>query len=325
MVPRGLGLQSFFSTLAFALFLATSCRAFVRHHFSHQNTEKPLTMKQEDSTAASADQPPEETGDVSHPYSAKAAIEFARQIGRLKTTPRTGWVRRGVPRYESVADHSWRVAALSLLLLGDREDDVDVRRCMQLAVVHDLAECHIGDIAPDDNVSAENKLRMEQEAMQSLGALLQLAVVSRSGTTDAGSSPPRTDQFLLELFHEYEERKSNEAVAVKDLDLLDMILQADEYEERFGVELDDFFQSTPVDRFRDPTVRKIAAQVHRQRQERLQTSLLEDRTKPPRTHDVLSKTDQAFVEEYSKASTLSAESIDEVVKALRQWERRRDE
>jgi hypothetical protein len=36
-----------------------------------------------------------------------AALEFCRLIGRLKITPRTGWVRRQVPGYESVADHRY--------------------------------------------------------------------------------------------------------------------------------------------------------------------------------------------------------------------------
>jgi hypothetical protein len=36
-----------------------------------------------------------------------AALEFCRLIGRLKITPRTGWVRREVPGYESVADHRY--------------------------------------------------------------------------------------------------------------------------------------------------------------------------------------------------------------------------
>ena len=38
-----------------------------------------------------------------------AAVELFTLVGQMKTTPRTGWVERGVPRPESVADHSYRM------------------------------------------------------------------------------------------------------------------------------------------------------------------------------------------------------------------------
>jgi len=36
-----------------------------------------------------------------------------------------------------------------------------LHRCMKLALVHDLAECIVGDIAPADNVSKTEKHRRE--------------------------------------------------------------------------------------------------------------------------------------------------------------------
>lgn len=35
-------------------------------------------------------------------------------------------------------------------------------RCIKLALVHDMAECIVGDIAPSDNVSKEEKHRREE-------------------------------------------------------------------------------------------------------------------------------------------------------------------
>jgi len=237
-----------------------------------------------------------------------AAVEFAHLIGKLKTTPRTGWVRRGVPRYESVADHSWRVAALTLLLHGN--EDIDAAKCMQMAVVHDLAECVVGDIAPDDNVSKADKEFMEHAAIEKVSSLLQQA---QNDDGDLSST------HLLELFHEYEKRQSTEAIAVKDLDRLDMILQAEEYEQAFGTDLSDFFEGTPPGGFRNPTLQKIASQVHQRREERLQQQnhCVEEVKK-----EILSKRDAAFVSEYAQASDLDAESIQKVVQALRGWESR---
>jgi putative hydrolases of HD superfamily len=265
---------------------------------------------------------------------ATSAIDFATLIGRLKTTPRTGWVRRGVPRYESVADHSWRVAAMTLLLLGgqqkrqpptdpggvsvaspgaDPEPDLDVSKCLQMAVIHDLAECLVGDIAPGDNVSSVDKRRREGDAMAQLASSLGQATKGR----DAGS-------HLLDLFHEYEERETAEAKSVKDLDLLDMLLQADEYERSFAIDLDEFFSGTPPSRFHNPWIRTLAQQVHNQRSDRMiaasdcsgaETNVASERL-------ALTSSDAAFVDEFSKASTQSRDDIAQVVVALRGWESR---
>lgn len=49
---------------------------------------------------------------------------FLRRVGHLKTTPRTGWLDRGVPNaaVESVADHSFRTALLAWLAAGVAAD-----------------------------------------------------------------------------------------------------------------------------------------------------------------------------------------------------------
>lgn len=241
---------------------------------------------------------------------ATSALEFARLLGNLKTTPRTGWVRRGVPKYESVADHSWRMAALSLLL---PRDELNVSKCMQLAIVHDMAESLVGDIAPGDNVTKEEKQTLESNAMKQIASILAKATTT-SNPEDASKNDP--SRHLLELFHEYEERKTKEAVAVKDLDLLDMIVQADTYEQTFDMDLSDFFEGTPVDRFRTPAVKQFAQQVHAERTER--KSKLTTESNPT---TILSGSDKAFVAEYSKVASLSPEAIQEAVRALRNWDK----
>jgi putative hydrolase of HD superfamily len=238
-----------------------------------------------------------------------AAIQFAELVGRLKTTPRTGWVRRGVPKYESVADHSWRVAVLSLLVGGN--GTVNVGKCMQLALVHDLAECIVGDIAPGDNISKRDKQRMEHEAMTEIIQKLQKA----TGPSDGTNSPAA--QRLQELFHEYEARKTKEAIAVKDLDLLDMLIQAREYEEQFGIDLSEFFDGTPTSRFQTTEIRNIAKEVHRQQKNRSENTRMNE------ISDGYSKTDTAFISEYATTSSIEVSVVAQVVKALRKWEQTR--
>ena len=242
----------------------------------------------------------------------EAAVEFAKLIGLLKVTPRTGWVRRGVPKWESVADHSWRVAILSLLL----PSDFDITKCIAMGVLHDVAESLTGDICPEDNVSKEDKGRMEAEAVEKIALLLGQA----SGQTENDSIQVSAQQQLMSILHEYEKRESKEAIGVKDLDLLEMIIQAGEYEECFSMDLSDFFDGTPVSRFRTPVIQNIAQEVHDQRKARREAKL-QDKEKDT-NGDYISESDAVFVAEFSKASNMSNEDVEQVVKAMRSWERK---
>ena len=146
-------------------------------------------------------------------------LRVLAQAGRLKELPRAGWVREGVPEPESVADHSFRTAVLALAL--GPELGVDTAKLVQMLVVHDLAESDpgVGDITPRDGVPPAEKYRREREAMERLCA------------------PLPNGAAMLALWSEYEEGQSPEARVAKQLDALEMALQAAEYERRHGQDL----------------------------------------------------------------------------------------
>lgn len=114
------------------------------------------------------------------------------------------------------------------LIAGDIPG-VDRDRCVKMAAVHDIAEAIVGDIAPDDGVSKLEKSRREKAALEHMCGLLGGGSVAKE---------------IGELWMEYEENSSPEAKIVKDFDKVEMILQALEYENEQGVDLDEFFQST---------------------------------------------------------------------------------
>ena len=158
-------------------------------------------------------------------------VQFLHLATNLKTTPRTGWVKRNVKDPESIADHMYRMSLMALLMEGNT-DGYDVDRCIKLAIVHDLAECIAGDITPVCGVSDGEKYRMESEAMDTITSMLGDNAASRN---------------IRALWDEYERGETKEAKLVKDFDKVEMIVQAGEYErdqgER-GVELHEFFDST---------------------------------------------------------------------------------
>ncbi|CAI9098634.1 OLC1v1035313C1 [Oldenlandia corymbosa var. corymbosa] len=159
--------------------------------------------------------------------SASSAVDFLTLCHRLKTTKRTGWVRKEVENPESIADHMYRMGIMALV--APDVPGVSRDKCIKMAIVHDIAEAIVGDITPLDGISNIEKHRLEREALEHMGKLL--------------GGGPRAKE-ITDLWNEYEDSTSLEAKIVKDLDKVEMILQALEYENEQGKNLDEFFQST---------------------------------------------------------------------------------
>jgi putative hydrolase of HD superfamily len=180
--------------------------------------------------------------------SADALLRFLHLAGRLKSTPRAGWALRGITQPESVADHSHRVALLALVLAPRADPPLDVASCVALGLVHDLAEALVGDITPYDGVSADDKRRREEDAMRQLAGL-------------AG------DDSLLALWRQYDAAESPEARFVKELDKLETVLQAAEYQQRGDAApgaLDEFWHSAGA-RISSPPMRTLLDALRRER------------------------------------------------------------
>jgi hypothetical protein len=86
-------------------------------------------------------------------------VKFFETIENLKTTKRTGWIRKGVPNPESISDHMYRMAIMSLLV---PDSAIDLNRCCQMSLMHDIGESIVGDITPHDPVSKEEKFKREK-------------------------------------------------------------------------------------------------------------------------------------------------------------------
>jgi len=138
---------------------------------------------------------------------------------KLKHTARAGWLRVGVQAPESVASHSW---GLSLLVLALLPPELDRGRALTYATLHDVAESLAGDITPHDGVSERDKAVLERSAVHELSAL---------------GLPPD----LAALWQAYEAQADAEARFVRELDRLDMAIQACCYADR--AEVGAFFES----------------------------------------------------------------------------------
>ncbi|KAJ7173482.1 HD domain-containing protein [Mycena filopes] len=182
------------------------------------------------------------TGDVR-----KDRLAFFHLIEKLKTQKRTGWVDNNIPNPESISDHMYRMAMLAMC---SSDQNLDISKCVMMCLVHDLAEAHVGDIAPREGISSAEKQRREEVVMHNIvhGML--------------HNSPAA--QQIEALWKEYEERQTPEARFVKDLDRFEMASQAFEYERDHGASLQPFFDSS-LPNLRHPEVQEWGKDLSEER------------------------------------------------------------
>jgi putative hydrolase of HD superfamily len=147
------------------------------------------------------------------------------EFNHLKQLYRQGWLQRGIaaPRCESVAEHTCGVAVLALFLAETCAPELDALKVMRMALLHDFGEIYAGDLTPAHEVSRDEKYHREQRAVVRVLAKL-----------------PRGAEYIA-LWEEYEAGQSPEARFVRQLDRLEMVLQASVYEHQGLADLSEFF------------------------------------------------------------------------------------
>jgi len=115
---------------------------------------------------------------------AQAMVDFMHFLGGLKTVLRQGWVNRMIPaRVESVADHSFRMAAFLAFSAEAIDPGANVSHCIRMALVHDVAEAVCGDITPSDGMSDKAKATLERAALMQIAEPL-LAIRGREAQAE---------------------------------------------------------------------------------------------------------------------------------------------
>ncbi|KAI0032666.1 HD domain-containing protein [Vararia minispora EC-137] len=180
-------------------------------------------------------------------------LAFFHILERLKTQKRTGWIDHKVRTRILgfyISDHMYRMAVLAMCTSDTK---LDVAKCVMLAIVHDLAEAQVGDIAPREGIPKAEKRRLEAEAMHNF--------VHEMLHNSAAA------QRIEALWRkEYENQQTDEARFVKDLDRFEMASQALEYERAHAApDLQSFFDSS-VPHLRHPEVREWGRDLLRERE-----------------------------------------------------------
>jgi len=138
-------------------------------------------------------------------------VEFFKRVGQLKKVSRSGWVRVGIKSPESVADHTFRTAFLCMIFSS--LEGLDELKMLRMALIHDLPEVVVGDLMPSEKGKADKN--SEEHVMKDLLSLL----------------PKEVRGKCIQAWHEYVSNETAEAMAVRQLEKLEMALQAREYED----------------------------------------------------------------------------------------------
>lgn len=130
-----------------------------------------------------------------------------------------------IERWESVADHTWRMAMMLVVLEKRLQRSIDLARALKITLVHDLPEIIAGDesaLGSDESgVDSHhtNPERKQEKFMREEAAAREIF----------GMLPEEEREEYYALWREYEDLSSYEAQVVKAIDKLEARFQIIEY------------------------------------------------------------------------------------------------
>ena len=130
---------------------------------------------------------------------------------RLKFELRHSYTSSG--RQESVAEHSWRMALMAVLIRPLLKKEVDMERLLKMVIIHDLVEAEAKDVSALDVLRnpgiKTDKVEREKKAIENIREMLR------------ETNGPE----IYELFYEFENKETYEAKVANALDKLEVQLQ----------------------------------------------------------------------------------------------------
>jgi len=170
----------------------------------------------------------------------KTFVNLLNEIGMLSKTPRSGFAFLGSGT-QSVAEHSYHVTVIALVLADIVEESVDRQKLMSLCLFHDLLEARTGDlnyvhkkyVTKDDSKALKDFLKDDAPLRQEIGSFIE----------------------------EYEEADTIEARLAHDADQLELLLiLKQEYDTGNGRAMEWF--AAVSERLTTDAAKKLSKQIH---------------------------------------------------------------
>ena len=154
-------------------------------------------------------------------------LDFFKTAVNLKNISRQGWIDKlSLKHPESVADHSYSMAIMGMII-SDLEN-YNSEKILKMILLHDLAESKIGDYTPNQ-ISKENKIKIENNAYDEMISTLPESIKAQ----------------YAQIWKEYQKQESPESKIVRQIDKLEMALQAKMYQKEGSPKdsVESFFKS----------------------------------------------------------------------------------
>lgn len=174
-----------------------------------------------------------------------------QSVLQSKQLPRTGWVMSGIKKPESVAEHSFGVGMLAMVLSDIIDPTLDRNKLIKMSLVHDLGEIKTGDVVVQRGEIIDLAKRNEKERAE------------REGIKEIFAPLGQADEYLA-IFDEMTGRVTAEAQIFWQFDKLEMAMQAFAYEKSTKKRLDEFFISVDLS-LKDPFLRKVFNSIMKKR------------------------------------------------------------
>lgn len=144
----------------------------------------------------------------------KRIYQIIRLGENLKTELRHSWLSNG--RRESVAEHTWRMTLMAVLLQPYLKTNLDMDKLLKMVIIHDLVEAEARDIPVfeimNDVAAMKQKQANELRAMSNIKNIL----------------PEELEEDLYRIWIEFEAKETYEAKVANALDKLEVQIQHNE-------------------------------------------------------------------------------------------------
>ena len=138
-------------------------------------------------------------------------IKVLKLAERLKFELRHSYTSNG--RQESVAEHTWRMALMAVLIEPLLTQKINTARLLKMIIIHDLVEAEARDVSALDVLRNPQrriaKIEDEKRAIENLRQILK----------------ETNGQEIYDLFYEFENKETYEAKVANALDKLEVQLQ----------------------------------------------------------------------------------------------------
>ena len=144
----------------------------------------------------------------------KNILDFYMIANKLKDIVRTGWIELGVERerVESVAEHVYGTLVLALALDSEYKLDLDLLKVFKMLIIKELEKVNLNNFTPREYPTKEEKKRLALETI--------------SNTLSSLSSKDE----LLEIYEEYSNKETKEAIFTYKLSKIESDIQVKIYD-----------------------------------------------------------------------------------------------